>query len=143
MPSTPRRCRSRQRRTRRTEPLPEPVWSSVAAAAAPSGTSIRFGERLAHTLTRQARVSSGCPQESRVLHKNFQRSTAGRGKPEWLQWPPPADVAELVDAHGSGPCARKGVEVQVLSSASVRFARRSQSRPVVTPLRAGTPAYSA
>ena len=30
---------------------------------------------------------------------------------------PRADVAELVDAHGSGPCARKGVEVQVLSSA--------------------------
>ena len=30
-----------------------------------------------------------------------------------------ADVAELVDAHGSGPCARKGVEVQVLSSASL------------------------
>ena len=31
-----------------------------------------------------------------------------------------ADVAELVDAHGSGPCARKGVEVQVLSSALLR-----------------------
>src|SRR5918911_3883945 len=29
-----------------------------------------------------------------------------------------ADVAELVDAHGSGPCGRKPVEVQVLSSAS-------------------------
>ena len=28
-----------------------------------------------------------------------------------------ADVAELADAHGSGPCTRKGVEVQVLSSA--------------------------
>src|SRR5436190_18661972 len=28
-----------------------------------------------------------------------------------------ADVAELVDAHGSGPCGRKPVEVQVLSSA--------------------------
>src|SRR4029079_18147542 len=28
-----------------------------------------------------------------------------------------ADVAELVDAHGSGPCGRKVVEVQVLSSA--------------------------
>jgi hypothetical protein len=26
-------------------------------------------------------------------------------------------VAELADAHGSGPCTRKGVEVQVLSSA--------------------------
>jgi hypothetical protein len=31
-----------------------------------------------------------------------------------------ADVAELVDAHGSGPCAFRGVEVQVLSSASLR-----------------------
>src|SRR3954471_15205922 len=29
-----------------------------------------------------------------------------------------ADVAELVDAHGSGPCGGNPVEVQVLSSAS-------------------------
>jgi hypothetical protein len=29
----------------------------------------------------------------------------------------PADVAELVDAHGSGPCGGNPVEVQVLSSA--------------------------
>ncbi len=28
-----------------------------------------------------------------------------------------AEVAELADAHGSGPCTRKGVEVRVLSSA--------------------------
>ena len=28
-----------------------------------------------------------------------------------------ADVAELVDAHGSGPCGGNPVEVQVLSSA--------------------------
>ena len=28
-----------------------------------------------------------------------------------------ADVAELVDAHGSGPCGSDPVEVQVLSSA--------------------------
>ena len=28
-----------------------------------------------------------------------------------------ADVAELVDAHGSGPCGGDPVEVQVLSSA--------------------------
>ena len=28
-----------------------------------------------------------------------------------------ADVAELVDAHGSGPCGLRLVEVQVLSSA--------------------------
>jgi hypothetical protein len=30
-----------------------------------------------------------------------------------------ADVAELVDAHGSGPCGLRLVEVQVLSSASL------------------------
>ena len=30
-----------------------------------------------------------------------------------------AEVAELADAHGSGPCTRKGVEVQVLSSAPI------------------------
>ena len=39
-----------------------------------------------------------------------------------------ADVAELVDAHGSGPCARKGVEVQVLSSALM------SARSSLTPL---------
>src|SRR5690242_815225 len=34
-----------------------------------------------------------------------------------------ADVAELVDAHGSGPCGRKPVEVQVLSSAPLVCAK--------------------
>jgi hypothetical protein len=29
----------------------------------------------------------------------------------------PAEVAELVYAHGLGPCPRKGLEVRVLSSA--------------------------
>src|SRR5438034_11200926 len=33
-----------------------------------------------------------------------------------------ADVAELVDAHGSGPCGCKSVEVRVLSSASSKGA---------------------
>ena len=32
-----------------------------------------------------------------------------------------ADVAELADARGSGPRSRKGVEVQVLSSAPIDF----------------------
>jgi hypothetical protein len=32
-----------------------------------------------------------------------------------------AEVAELVDAHDSGSCARKGVEVRVLSSALSTF----------------------
>ena len=46
----------------------------------------------------------------------------------------PADVAELVDAHGSGPCGRKVVEVQVLSSAcrspcdATSYSRQGQSQ---------------
>jgi hypothetical protein len=39
----------------------------------------------------------------------------------------PADVAELVDAHGSGPCGGNSVEVRVLSSASCR--NRASRRP--------------
>ena len=31
-----------------------------------------------------------------------------------------AEVAELVDAHGSGPCLLREVEVQVLSSAPIK-----------------------
>ena len=55
-------------------------------------------------------------------------------------------MAELVDAHGSGPCARKGVEVQVLSSASESpgrgrlppgGARLRRPLAALTPLRAG------
>ncbi len=30
-----------------------------------------------------------------------------------------AEMAELADAHGSGPCTRKGVEVRVLFSAPI------------------------
>ena len=41
------------------------------------------------------------------------------GRTTWrLQSRPQADVAELVDAHGSGPCGSNPVEVRVLSSAS-------------------------
>ena len=32
-----------------------------------------------------------------------------------------AEVAELVDAHGSGPCARQGVGVRVSPSAPTSF----------------------
>src|SRR5207247_9087939 len=45
-----------------------------------------------------------------------------------------ADVAELVDAHGSGPCGGNPVEVQVLSSAyvgSVLFSSSEDSHPEV------------
>src|SRR3954449_9761189 len=49
-----------------------------------------------------------------------------RFRPEMvrLHWAVRADVAELVDAHGSGPCGGNPVEVQVLSSASPEPALR-------------------
>src|SRR5689334_3574691 len=53
-----------------------------------------------------------------------------------------ADVAELVDAHGSGPCGRKLVEVQVLSSAlqsSVASSRRASESLPKTGQRRGDP----
>src|SRR5437764_7682632 len=44
-----------------------------------------------------------------------------------------ADVAELVDAHGSGPCGGNPVEVQVLSSAFSGLAEISASQRVPRP----------
>src|SRR6476659_5169217 len=41
-----------------------------------------------------------------------------------------AAVAELVDAHGSGPCGREPVEVRLLSAASI-------AEPAVDPLIGG------
>jgi hypothetical protein len=44
--------------------------------------------------------------------------TVGRRTPEGVvRAASGAEVAELADAHGSGPCDRKVMEVQVLSSA--------------------------
>src|SRR5271167_2719278 len=42
---------------------------------------------------------------------------ANRGAERICATPHHAEVAELADAHGSGPCARKGVGVRVPSSA--------------------------
>src|SRR5271170_8389790 len=39
-----------------------------------------------------------------------------------------AEVAELADAHGSGPCTRKGVGVRVPSSAPIKKAHRHSRR---------------
>jgi hypothetical protein len=46
-------------------------------------------------------------------------------------------VAELVDAHGSGPCGRKPVEVQVLSSACPRRAGIFAQLPLPGPRSVG------
>src|SRR3954454_250267 len=48
-----------------------------------------------------------------------------------LHWAVCADVAELVDAHGSGPCGGNPVEVQVLSSAYRKGSPGAARRPRV------------
>ena len=47
----------------------------------------------------------------------------------WVQVPSPAyaEVAELADAHGSGPCGSNTVRVQVSSSARWRVLRNQDS----------------
>src|SRR5215469_17888509 len=45
-----------------------------------------------------------------------------------------AEVAELADAHGSGPCTRKGVGVRVPSSAPNSLLERFLNNPRTTPL---------
>ena len=53
----------------------------------------------------------------------FQKQQTGKEKIDFcglfpVKYPQPsAGVVELADTHGSGPCARKGVKVQVLSPA--------------------------
>src|ERR1051325_7932267 len=71
-----------------------------AAAARPSGTESSSAERTRRPLLKRKIV----PATGATLSLR-------------------ADVAELVDAHGSGPCGRKPVEVQVLSSALGDLAR--------------------
>ena len=44
-----------------------------------------------------------------------------------------AEVAELADAHGSGPCARKGVGVRVPSSAPALYSQRIRSKLPLLP----------
>src|SRR5437588_7724183 len=46
---------------------------------------------------------------------------------------PSAEVAELADAHGSGPCTRKGVGVRVPSSAPQEFISTAGRNPYLLP----------
>ena len=46
-------------------------------------------------------------------------------------------MAKLADAHGSGPCDRKVMEVQVLSSAQIKIIAGSSNLVGHGPLKAG------
>ena len=66
---------------------------------------------------RGARREGDAAREARHARRAGARGAAGLARRTRLQFRFRADVAELVDAHGSGPCGGNPVEVQVLSSA--------------------------
>ncbi len=73
----------------------------------------------ARSRQRRQRCEQADPETKEALQYRMVRrggAKVGGGSPATMRVR--ADVAELVDAHGSGPCGRKLVEVQVLSSAS-------------------------
>src|SRR5262249_13189877 len=78
----------------------------------------KLAARLAQVEEREARLAQREADLAGYVERVPQQISAAQAgdRPRLHCWRR-ADVAELVDAHGSGPCARKGVEVQVLSSA--------------------------
>ena len=84
--------------------------SAIGGAASPTTTSV---------VARRGAAAAGPARAARsAASRRVRPGLRLRMVPAAATIPAPrADVAELVDAHGSGPCARKGVEVQVLSSA--------------------------
>ena len=77
------------------------------------------GERLLRRPGERDRVRAGpCDRGTRRDAPPLpRRAVTGRAREPPAKNSSRADVAELVDAHGSGPCGRNPVEVQVLSSA--------------------------
>ena len=98
----------------------EPVGARGLRQHAAFGGRLRQWRRVErdHDLgSRRARGGrSGKRKRRQPAEKNKTPFQEGNGTGARLE--SRADVAELVDAHGSGPCGRKPVEVQVLSSAS-------------------------
>ena len=98
----------------------EPVGARGLRQHAAFGGRLRQRRRVErdHNLgSRRARGGrSGKRKRRQPAEKNKTPFQEGNGTGATLACR--ADVAELVDAHGSGPCGRKPVEVQVLSSAS-------------------------
>src|SRR5205823_12244915 len=83
---------------------------------------LRYGREAACVGTpgREQRERPGEGEEKESEGAQTHHGTRGfarSGRPSEATMALRADVAELVDAHGSGPCGGNPVEVQVLSSA--------------------------
>src|SRR5829696_2624710 len=98
----------------------DPTLGRVAMSATMSIDS-RPGSRMTRSATARAGTSAGSADRLRFSDNPRSRPPRGRGATNAGRRAATlllrADVAELVDAHGSGPCGGNPVEVQVLSSA--------------------------
>src|ERR1700746_4037355 len=86
------------------------------------------------TLAREA-MSGGVARFDNRVPLCDTRSCCLSGQPCWTMR---AEVAELADAHGSGPCTRKGVGVRVPSSAPASlklfFPDKRTGKPYLVPI---------
>src|SRR6266508_1402164 len=98
-----------------------------AHGSGPRRSKSAFGLDLNRKLSRQSFSSEAPPGKARLRRRRLEKPRCE------AKLVVRADVAELVDAHGSGPCGGNPVEVQVLSSASKRLRREAReprrSRP--------------
>src|SRR5256885_9220827 len=101
-------------------------YAGLRRASRPIATA-RGGRFNANTTsTRFPEAAAVGPRASAPPSAQAKTNAARRDRPRFkaetlapATIPDRADVAELVDAHGSGPCGGDPVEVQVLSSASL------------------------
>ena len=107
-------------------PAAREACASGGASASTTNSTADRGDGA--RTSRRSDAGSGMRRPDRDEQEEAHRTQAvhryvsvGGGRPR-LHCRRRADVAELVDAHGSGPCGRKPVEVQVLSSAYLRRA---------------------
>ena len=111
----------------------------------PHGSSRRYLEKLGFRVVAEhvdywAEVDYVCRRDGKPCRCTALRNSRGIRTPpevrpsldrrEAKHYPAPsfAEVAELADAHGSGPCVRKDVEVRVLSSALCAACRAALAR---------------
>ena len=128
-----RRSASRSRGTRRGR-WPRRWVPSRSRAGTATTTRCRSCSGSGSRSTAAGSASGSCT--TRPGKRSIGHSTSSSVWPAADRYDPGhrADVAELVDAHGSGPCGRKLVEVQVLSSALLMDRRVAALRVIGGPL---------
>jgi hypothetical protein len=106
---------------------PSPLDDSGAKSALPRLAKLTREASSERTVTPcGAATEQPAPPPLSSLRRRRGTTGTARRRASAISSPPHADVAELVDAHGSGPCPGNRVEVRVLSSASPKCLQNSR-----------------